>query len=199
MLIAIFTTLIPYMADSVQWEQTQQPKCYTYWWANLLYINNLIDGKHQVCYFQYPLGILVPIRGCGPEIPFQFFSTFGPVAACCVINRKSPTHNGPRSMIMLVAMTSGYDFQHHLWLWLPVQIILPCINVCTELPAENRIKLDWKYICHMIELSHASLSITSGYDVQYRVPLLVMTSSITSGYDFSDHFQYDHNLQFWRL
>ncbi len=24
------------------------------------------------------------------------------------------------------------------------QIILPCINICTELPAENRFRLDWK-------------------------------------------------------
>ncbi len=28
--------------------------------------------------------------------------------------------------------------------FIPQQIIMPCINVCTELPAENRFRLDWK-------------------------------------------------------
>ena len=42
----------------------------------------------------------------------------------------------------------------HQNLDLSLQIILPCINVCTELPAENRFRLD------MIELSHALLSLS---------------------------------------
>ena len=42
LILAIFTTLVPYTGD-----------CYTYWWANLLYINNLINNDDQVRYFQY--------------------------------------------------------------------------------------------------------------------------------------------------
>ncbi len=48
LILAIFTTLTPYMVDSISWKHTAQNNCQTYWWANLLYINNVIDSKNQV-------------------------------------------------------------------------------------------------------------------------------------------------------
>ena len=54
LMIAIVATLIPYMGDNMHLENTEQPNCYTYWWANLLYINNLIVKRsNQVRYLHW--------------------------------------------------------------------------------------------------------------------------------------------------
>ena len=50
MLFMMFNScLVRYLYDGPQWTIGDDDKCLTYWWRNLLYINNLFPAKDLVC------------------------------------------------------------------------------------------------------------------------------------------------------
>ncbi len=72
--------------------------------------------------------------------PSDIYETTSDISDFSDISAPSETPNTPSNI------SNFYIHLQYLWntfghLW---QIIMPCINDCAELPAENRFRLDWK-------------------------------------------------------
>ena len=51
-LIGVLTALFAYFGDGPQWPYVSPgyEQCKANWWANLLYLNNIVRADDQVCY-----------------------------------------------------------------------------------------------------------------------------------------------------
>lgn len=48
LLLAIWATLVKYWGSGPFWPEENDANCKTHWWANLLYINNIVDINSAV-------------------------------------------------------------------------------------------------------------------------------------------------------